>query len=76
MPSSTAAMLVALLRLVLRDLYDLVQWFHCPLRYRRQVLALKHFFTSRQCTLILLDDLSSQQNDLQLHSISHGSARP
>jgi len=43
-----------------------------PLRYRRQVLALKHFFSSRQCTVILLDDLSSQENDLQLHSITHG----
>jgi circadian clock protein KaiC len=42
------------------------------LRYRRQVLALKHFFTSRNCTVIMLDDLSSQQDDLQLHSISHG----
>ena len=43
-----------------------------PLRYRRQVLALKHFFTSRNCTVILLDDLSSSQDDLQLHSIAHG----
>ena len=43
-----------------------------PLRYRRQVLALKHFFSSRQCTVVLLDDLSSQENDLQLHSITHG----
>jgi circadian clock protein KaiC len=43
-----------------------------PLRYRRQILALKNFFTSRRCTVVLLDDLSSSQNDLQLHSISHG----
>ena len=43
-----------------------------PLRYRRQVLALKHFFAVRQCTVVLLDDLSSQTTDLQLHSISHG----
>jgi len=43
-----------------------------PLRYRRQVLALKHFFAMRQCTVILLDDLSSDVNDLQLHSITHG----
>lgn len=42
------------------------------LRYRRQVLALKHFFASRQCTIILLDDLTSAGDDLQLHSISHG----
>jgi circadian clock protein KaiC len=43
-----------------------------PLRYRRQILALKNFFTSRRCTVILLDDLSASDNDLQLHSISHG----
>src|SRR6201992_3443659 len=43
-----------------------------PLRYRRQILALKNFFTNRQCTVVLLDDLSSSQTDLQLHSISHG----
>jgi circadian clock protein KaiC len=33
---------------------------------------LKNFFARRQCTVVLLDDLSSQQDDLQLHSISHG----
>jgi len=43
-----------------------------PLRYRRQVLALKHFFADLHCTVILLDDLSSADNDLQLHSIAHG----
>jgi circadian clock protein KaiC len=42
------------------------------LRYRRQILALKHFFTGRRCTVMLLDDLSSEMNDLQLHSIAHG----
>jgi circadian clock protein KaiC len=43
-----------------------------PLRYRRQILALKHFFTGRNCTVILLDDLSAREDDLQLHSIAHG----
>jgi len=33
---------------------------------------LKHFFTNRNCTVVLLDDLSSSQDDLQLHSIAHG----
>uniref|UniRef100_UPI003100AC39 ATPase domain-containing protein n=1 Tax=Neorhizobium sp. EC2-8 TaxID=3129230 RepID=UPI003100AC39 len=59
-------------RVVIDSLSELRLLAHSPLRYRRQVLALKHFFASRQCTVILLDDLSSQQNDLQLHSISHG----
>jgi circadian clock protein KaiC len=42
------------------------------LRYRRQILALKHFFTGRKCTVLLLDDFSSEKGDLQLHSIAHG----
>ncbi len=42
------------------------------LRYRRQILALKHFFAGRRCTVLLLDDLSSTEHDLQLHSIAHG----
>ena len=42
------------------------------LRYRRQILALKHFFANQSCTVVLLDDLSSAANDLQLHSIAHG----
>lgn len=59
-------------RVVFDSLSELRLLAQSPLRYRRQVLALKHFFTSRQCTVILLDDLTSQANDLQLHSISHG----
>lgn len=43
-----------------------------PLRYRRQILALKHFFSTRGCTVLLLDDKSSRESDLQLHSIAHG----
>jgi RecA-superfamily ATPases implicated in signal transduction len=43
-----------------------------PLRYRRQVLALKQFFATRSCTVLLIDDKTSEPGDLQLHSISHG----
>ena len=42
------------------------------LRYRRQILALKHYFADRNSTVLLLDDLTSHATDLQLHSISHG----
>jgi circadian clock protein KaiC len=42
------------------------------LRYRRQILALKHFFAGRRCTVLLLDDFSSDEGDFQLHSIAHG----
>lgn len=43
-----------------------------PLRYRRQVLALKQFFAGRNCTVMMLDDRTAAQTDLQLQSISHG----
>jgi circadian clock protein KaiC len=43
-----------------------------PLRYRRQVLALKSFFATRDCTVLLLDDHSAAHDALQLHSIAHG----
>ena len=43
-----------------------------PLRYRRQILALKQFFAGRKCTVILLDDLTSADHDLQVQSIAHG----
>ncbi len=43
-----------------------------PLRYRRQVLALKNFFATRRCTVLLLDDRTAEHDDLQLHSITHG----
>ncbi|MDP1914381.1 ATPase domain-containing protein [Brevundimonas sp.] len=42
------------------------------LRYRRQILALKQYFSTRNCTVLLLDDRSSDPGDLQLHSIAHG----
>jgi circadian clock protein KaiC len=59
-------------RVVFDSLSELRLLAQSPLRYRRQVLALKHFFASRQCTIILLDDLTASGDDLQLHSISHG----
>lgn len=42
------------------------------LRYRRQILALKQYFAGRQCTVLLLDDLTSEDRDLQVQSIAHG----
>ena len=43
-----------------------------PLRFRRQILALKEFFNGRDCTVILLDDKTAPEGDLQLHSLAHG----
>jgi len=43
-----------------------------PLRYRRQILALKEFLAGRSCTVLLLDDHDGAESDLQLQSLSHG----
>jgi len=43
-----------------------------PLRFRRQILAIKQFFTGRDCTVLLLDDKSAPERDRQLHSLAHG----
>jgi circadian clock protein KaiC len=59
-------------RVVFDSLSEMRLLAQSPLRYRRQILAMKHFFASRPCTVIMLDDLSSEQNDLQLHSLAHG----
>jgi len=42
------------------------------LRYRRQILALKHYFTGRNCTVILLDYGGGNTGDFQLQSLTHG----
>jgi circadian clock protein KaiC len=59
-------------RVVLDSLSELRLLAESPMRYRRQILALKHFFSTRKCTVIFLDDKSGSGGDLQLHSIAHG----
>ncbi len=59
-------------RVVLDSLSEIRLLARDSLRYRRQILALKHFFTNRNCSVLLLDDRTSGPNDLQLQSISHG----
>lgn len=59
-------------RVVLDSLSELRLLAQNPLRYRRQILALKHFFARRNCTVLMLDDRTAEPGDLQLHSIAHG----
>jgi circadian clock protein KaiC len=62
-------------RIVFDSLSELRLLAGSPLRYRRQILALKQFFIGRQCTVLLLDDLTSAKQDLQVQSIAHGALR-
>jgi circadian clock protein KaiC len=59
-------------RVVIDTLSEMRLLAQDPLRYRRQILALKQFFNSRDATVILIDDRSTVESDLQLHSVCHG----
>jgi circadian clock protein KaiC len=41
------------------------------LRYRRQILALKHYFAQNNSTVIMLDDMTTETTDRAVHSIAH-----
>ena len=59
-------------RVVIDSLSELRLLAQDSLRYRRQILALKRFFATRKCTVLMLDDRSSRATGLHVHSISHG----
>ncbi len=59
-------------RVVFDSLSEMRLLAQSSLRYRRQILALKQYFSTRNCTVLMLDDRSSDPGDLQLHSIAHG----
>jgi circadian clock protein KaiC len=59
-------------RVVVDSLSELRMLAQDPLRYRRQILAFKQFFAGSGCTVLLLDDRTSTDRDLQLQSIAHG----
>jgi circadian clock protein KaiC len=59
-------------RVVFDSLSELRLLAREPLRYRRQILGLKEFFSRRPSTVLLLDDHSAGDADLQLRSLAHG----
>ncbi|HEY4371356.1 MAG TPA: ATPase domain-containing protein [Burkholderiales bacterium] len=59
-------------RVVFDSLSELRLLAQNSLRYRRQILALKHYFLTCNCTVLLLDDMTAGPGDLYLHSIVHG----
>jgi len=62
-------------RVVFDSLSELRLLAGSSLRYRRQILALKQFFAGRQCTVLLLDDMTAMEHDLQVQSIAHAVVR-
>ena len=74
---TTEAMIAAIdahrpTRLVLDSLSEIRLIAQNSLRYRRQVLALKQFFSGRACTVLMLDDRTAGTEDDHLQSIAHG----
>ncbi len=62
-------------RIVFDSLSEIRLLAQGPLRFRRQVLALKHYFALHNCTVLFLDDLTQTQEDLSLHSLAHAVVR-
>jgi len=62
-------------RVVLDSLSELRLLAQGSLRYRRQILALKHYFARSGATVLMLDDLTTDVNDKTVHSVAHGVIR-
>lgn len=62
-------------RVVLDSLSEIRLLAQSSLRYRRQILALKHYFARNGATVMLLDDLTSEATDKTVHSVAHGVIR-
>ncbi|MGO4550423.1 ATPase domain-containing protein [Lysobacter sp. 2RAF19] len=62
-------------RLVFDSLGELRLLSGSPLRYRRQVLALKQYFSQLSCTTLLLDDIGPAEQGMHVHTIVHGVLR-
>src|SRR5215218_2991773 len=62
-------------RVVLDSLSEIRLLAQSSLRYRRQVLALKHYFSRNDATVLMLDDLTTETLDKTVHSVAHGVIR-
>lgn len=59
-------------RVVIDSLSEIRLLAQSSLRYRRQILALKHFFARSDATVLLLDDMTADSLDKTVHSVVHG----
>jgi circadian clock protein KaiC len=59
-------------RLVVDSLSEFRLLAENPLRYRRQILALKQYFARQKCTVLFVDDRTGSAQDKHLHSLAHG----
>ena len=59
-------------RLVIDSLAELRLIAQNPIRYRRQILAVKQYFSHRDCTVLLLDDRSGGSEGDHVQTVAHG----
>ncbi len=62
-------------RVVLDSLSEIRLLAQSSLRYRRQILAIKHYFAQFNTTVMMLDDLTAELADKTVHSVAHGVIR-
>src|SRR5256886_2977902 len=62
-------------RVVLDSLSEIRLLAQSSLRYRRQILAIKHYFARYGATVVMLDDLTAEPADKTVHSVAHGVIR-
>ena len=62
-------------RVVLDSLSEIRLLAQSSLRYRRQILAMKHYFAKFNTTVMMLDDLTAEAADKTVHSVAHGVLR-
>jgi circadian clock protein KaiC len=62
-------------RVVLDSLSEIRLLAQSSLRYRRQILAIKHYFARYGATVLMLDDLTAEAGDKTVHSVAHGVIR-
>ncbi len=59
-------------RVVLDSLSEILLLAQSSLRFRRQILAMKHYFARAGATVLMLDDMTSDPGDRSMHSLAHG----
>jgi circadian clock protein KaiC len=59
-------------RVVIDSLSELQLLAQDPLRYRRQILALKQFFTEQNCTALFISQMPASDHQGGVHSLVHG----
>ena len=59
-------------RIVIDSLSEIRLLAGSVLRYRRQILAMKHYLTRNAATVLMLDDLSADTSDNTVQPIAHG----